>query len=338
MNRGGATSRDILIFLAKLLVSVLLIVVVVRRLSWDEIQAALAEPAWGWLLAALAVYGLSAVGGALQWSWVLKAAGIRAPGREIRRLYFIGLFFNNFLPANIGGDAYKIVDLGRREKRGLGVLAATVLDRLLGLGGLTFLAVLFLGYASVAGIPLPVAAFMLVPVMILLAGVGAVLLSRRLGTALPGLFRALGTGGLADKAAALTAEFGNFRHQRAWLNRVFLFSLLVQLLRLATHLLVARGLGLELDGQQVTHLLVLIPVLAVSLTLPIAINGIGLREEISAKLLTWTGLPEVQVVAMELVAFLVMVVFSLQGGILLWLGRWGRSSGDSQTPPSDGTC
>ena len=54
----------------------------------------------------------------------------------------------------LDSDAYKIVDLGRREKRGLGVLAATVLDRLLGLGGLTFLAVLFLGYASVAGIPL----------------------------------------------------------------------------------------------------------------------------------------------------------------------------------------
>jgi uncharacterized membrane protein YbhN (UPF0104 family) len=325
MNRSGTSTRDLLIFAAKLAVSTLLITVVVRRLSLDEIKAALTDPSWGWLTAALAVYGLSAFGGAAQWSWILKGAGILAPGREIRRLYFIGLFFNNFLPANIGGDAYKVVDLGRREKRSLGVLAATILDRLLGLGALTALAVLFLVGASVAGIALPAMSLIMVPIMLVLAAIAAFLLSRRLGTALPGIFRKLGLPGLAATLGDLTAEFGLYRHKVPWLNRIFLFSLLVQLLRLATHLLVARGLGMDLAPQQMIQLMVLIPMLAVSLTLPVAINGIGLREEISAKLLTWAGLTEPAAVAMELVAFLVMVVFSLQGGILLWLGRWGRA-------------
>jgi hypothetical protein len=133
--------------------------------------------------------------------------------------------------------------------------------------------------------------------------------------------------GLAVRARDLTAEFGTFRSRVPWLNRIFLFSLLVQLLRLVTHLLVAHGLGLQLQADQMVQLMVLIPMLAVMLTLPVAINGIGLREEISAKLLTYAGLSEPAAVAMELVAFLVMVVFSLQGGILLWLGRWGRSVG-----------
>ncbi len=322
LNTRGASARDLLIFLAKLLVSAGLIAVVIRRLSFAEIKAALAQPHWGWLAAALAVYALSALGGAAQWAWVLKAAGITAPGREIRRLYFIGLFFNNFLPANVGGDAYKIVDLGRREKRSLGVLAATVLDRLLGLGALTFLAVLLMAVANFVPVPLPTSSLVLFPIMVLLAAMGAFLLSRRLGTLLPGIFRMLRLPGLAGKAGLLTAEFGLFRERIPWLNRLFLFSIGVQFLRLATHLLVARGLGYSLDGHQILQLLVLIPLLAVSLTLPIAINGIGLREEISAKLLIWAGLTQSQAVAMELVAFLVMVVFSLQGGILLWLGRW----------------
>lgn len=325
MNRTGISTRDAVIFLAKLIVSAVLIALVVRRLSWQEIRLALDDPGWGWLLAALGVYGLSAVGGAAQWSWILRAAGIQAPGREIRRLYFIGLFFNNFLPANIGGDAYKIVDLGRREKRSLGVLAATVLDRLMGLGALTTLAVIFLGWASLTRITLPTPSLALLPVMAALAALGALLLSRRLGTLLPQLCRSLKLLRLADKAEKLTDEFGRYRAKVPWLNRIFLFSLLVQLLRLITHLLVARGLGLNLDGAQIIQLLVLIPMLAISLTLPVAINGIGLREEISAKLLTWAGLTEPEAVAMELVAFLVMVVFSLQGGVLLWLGRWGRS-------------
>jgi uncharacterized protein (TIRG00374 family) len=324
MDRRGMSGKDLLLFLAKLLVSAVLITIVIKRLSFDEIRAALANPHWGWLTVALAVYGLSAFGGAMQWAWVLKAAGISAPRREIQRLYFIGLFFNNFLPANIGGDAYKIVDLGRKEKRSLGVLAATVLDRLLGLGALTALAVLVLGVASVTAVPLPTFSLILIPIMVLLAAMGAFLLSRRLGTFLPGIFRLLRLDRFASPMEKLTEEFALFRHRISWLNRLFLFSLVVQFLRLATHLLVARGLGIELELEQMVQLLVLIPLLAVSLTLPVAINGIGLREEISAKLLTWASLTETQAVAMELVAFLVMVLFSLQGESC---SGWGAGAG-----------
>jgi uncharacterized protein (TIRG00374 family) len=318
-------ARAMLIFLAKLAVSATLIGFLLSRLSLEEIRQAMESPRWGWLLAALGVYGLSAFGGALQWSWILKAAGIMAPRREIQRLYFIGLFFNNFLPANIGGDAYKIVDLGRRENRAHGVFCATLLDRLIGLGALTALGALFLAGTSAAGVLLPSSALVLLPVLLVLALVLAFLLSRRIGQQLPGLFRRLKMGRLADQLAKITEEFGLYRRRARWLGGIFLFSMFVQLLRMITHLLVALGLGFVLGWDQVFQLMVLIPVLAISLTLPVTINGIGLRESISANLLTWAGLAAGQAVAMEVAAYLVQVVFSLQGGILLWLGGWGRS-------------
>ncbi len=315
-----------LVFLAKLIVSAVLIGFLLSRLSLEEIRQAVESPRWGWLLASLAVYGLSAFGGALQWSWILKVAGIAAPRREIQRLYFIGLFFNNFLPANVGGDAYKIVDLGRQEHRPHGVFCATLLDRLIGLGALTTLGVLVMAIVSIAGIPLPGSALFLIPVLLMLAMILAFLLSRRIGSQLPGLFHALKMEKLAGQLEKITTEFGLYRPKVRWLNGIFLFSLAVQLLRLATHLLVALGLGFSLAGEQVLQLLVLIPLLAISLTLPVTINGIGLRESVSANLLIWAGLTAGQAVAMEVAAYLVQVVFSLQGGILLWLGKWGRST------------
>jgi len=324
MTAGRA--RTTLVFLAKLTVSAVLIGFLLSRLPFADIRQAVDQPRWGWLLAALGVYGLSAFGGALQWSWILQTAGITAPRREIQRLYFIGLFFNNFLPANIGGDAYKIVDLGRREQRAHGVFCATLLDRLIGLGALTTLGVVVLTFASVAGIPLPGSALFLIPVLVVLFLALAFLLSRRIGRHLPGLFRGLKMEKLAVQLDKITTEFGLYRRRVRWLNGIFLFSVGVQFLRLATHLLVAAGLGLRLGGDQVLQLLVLIPLLAISLTLPVTINGIGLRESLSANLLTWAGLTAGQAVAMEGVAFLVQVVFSLQGGILLWLGSWSRSS------------
>jgi uncharacterized protein (TIRG00374 family) len=324
-GQGGRT-RKLLVFLAKLIVSAVLIGFLLSRLSLAEVRQAMGSPRWWLLLASLAVYGLSAFGGALKWSWILKTAGISVPRREIQRLYFIGLFFNNFLPANIGGDAYKIVDLGRQEHRPHGVFCATLLDRLIGLGALTFLAVLVLTGVSVAGIPLPSSALLLIPVLVVLVMVLAFLLSRRIGSQLPGLFRALKMEKLAGHLEKITTEFGLYRPRVRWLNGIFLFSMGVQLLRFTTHLLVALGLGFSLSVEQALQLLVLIPMVAISLTLPVTINGIGLRESVSASLLTWAGLTAGQAVAMEVAAYLVQVVFSLQGGILLWLGNWGRSS------------
>ncbi|PID78633.1 hypothetical protein CSA17_06780 [bacterium DOLJORAL78_65_58] len=321
-DRAGTSAKGLVIFLAKLLVSALLVAFVLSRLSLEDIRAAMQSPRWGWLVAAFGVYAVSAAGGAMQWAWILKAAGIRAPGREIRRLYFIGLFFNNFLPANIGGDAYKIVDLGRREQRATGVFCATLVDRLLGLTALTFLAVIFLIAAAVAGVPLPGLSLALIPLALALAVGLACLLSRRLGRWVPRLARRVGLGGVADWLAGVTAELAIYRPRVRWLNGIFLFSMLVQTLRMATHLLVAFGLGHALGWQQMVQLMVLVPMLALSLILPITINGIGLRESVAGQLLVFSGLAEGPVVAIEVVAFLIQVVFSLQGGLLLW---WGKS-------------
>ena len=332
---GSGRRRGVLVFLAKNVVSVALIAFVLSRISLTEITRAMDDPRWGFLLLALAVYGLSALGGALQWSWILRAAGITAPGREIRRVYFIGLFFNNFLPANVGGDVWKIVDLGRHQQRRLGVFCATLLDRLIGLGALAFLAVAVLAGASLADIPLPAVALVMVPVLLALAAILTLLLSRRLGRFLPALCGRLGMPGVGAKVGRITTELALFRPKVRWLQAIFLFSVGVQALRMATHLLVAYGLGYALETGQMVQLMVLIPLLAVSLTLPITINGIGLRESVSANLLTWAGLAAPQAVAMEVAAYLVQVAFSLQGGVLLWLGRWGRSAAaDPGTPPA----
>lgn len=318
---SGFSTRDLLVLLAKLAVTVGLVALFLSRQSFQEIKDVLHDPHWGWLAAALGVYAISAFGGALQWAWILKATGIVAPPLELLRLYFIGLFFNNFLPANIGGDTYKIVDLGRRENRPMGVFCSTLLDRLIGLTALTALAVVFLTLAAVRKITLPASSLLLIPITLALVALLALLLSRRLGTSLPALFHRWGWQRLANGLSGVTSELAIFRSRVRWLNLIFLFSLVVQFLRMATHLLVAFGLGLVLNLEQMIQLLVLVPMLALSLTLPITINGIGLRESVAAQLLVFCGLAASEVVAMEGVAYLVQMVFSLLGGVLLWQGR-----------------
>jgi len=54
------------------------------------------------------------------------------------KLYFIGSFFNNFLPTSIGGDAFKIVKLGEKIDSKTNAFTATFLERFLGMLALLF--------------------------------------------------------------------------------------------------------------------------------------------------------------------------------------------------------
>jgi len=79
--------------------------------------------------------------GAAQWGWIVRSSGLLASRVRIFVLYFIGLFFNNFLFGNLGGDVYKIYSLGRSQGAVAHVAGATVVDRLIGLSALCALAV-----------------------------------------------------------------------------------------------------------------------------------------------------------------------------------------------------
>jgi uncharacterized membrane protein YbhN (UPF0104 family) len=60
------------------------------------------------------------------------------------KLYWLGMFYNLFLPGGIGGDAYKVVVLKRKYSQSARSLtAAVLLDRISGVVGLGILAVIY---------------------------------------------------------------------------------------------------------------------------------------------------------------------------------------------------
>ncbi len=94
---------------------------------------------------------------------------------------------------------------------------------------------------------------------------------------------------------------------------------------MVVHLLVAYGLRLDPDPDQIVQLLVLIPLLALSLTLPVTVNGIGLRETVAELLLVQRGLAGPRRVAMEWWRSWWWWPFSLVGGVLWWQARAGST-------------
>lgn len=67
------------------------------------------------------------------------------------RLYFVGMFYNHFLPSSIGGDAYKVYLLKERfEANKLSkIVTITLYDRINGLAMLLFLALIFICFINI---------------------------------------------------------------------------------------------------------------------------------------------------------------------------------------------
>lgn len=325
-------NRKTILLLLKLLVSAVLILVLVKRISGQEIRSALDQPQWELLAAAVFVFLISALGGALQWLRILAIANLSIGHRDMFRLYFVGLFFNNFLLGNIGGDVVKIYDLGRRQDRVKGVLCGTILDRIIGLCGLTLLALLAVPAAWLLDIQLPPLRPLLLSMVIWLVAL-SLLLSRRLSSILKRLLLSTPLRGLVEKASLYSSEFRVYRQHPGALARIGVLTLLVQTLRVTTHVLIAAGLGITLDPGRILQLFVLVPLLGILVALPISINGLGVREIAAASLFVSVGVvaTEADAVAVEALAYGAMVLVSIIGGVLFFVDS---RRGDRNYPAS----
>jgi uncharacterized protein (TIRG00374 family) len=315
--------RKALLRALKLVVSVSLIAFLIVKISPGKLALHLKNLNALYLVIAVAVFFASSILGAVQWHMLLGAGGIALPFAKTFRLYFVGLFFNNFLPANVGGDAVKIFDVVRVGNDPYRVFAITLLDRVIGITGLCFLALA----ASVVLLPTEGIINLKLYIIIFLgciAPVFTLILNRRLSRGLRSLFRNVRIWNIGERFDMIFDHLGSFRSLRHLLVRLLLLALLVQFLRVATHIFVGKSLGIDITSQSFVHFYVFIPLLGLIMVLPISINGLGVREGTGILLFTQVGLSQEQSFLMEFITYVVMVGVSMVGG-LFFLTRHFKS-------------
>lgn len=306
----------------RIAISAALIVILASRLDSAKIARALADIHWDWIVFSLVTFAASLVLGNLQWVMLLNLQGIRIPFRRALSFYFVGAFFNNFLPANIGGDVVRIYDVYKDSGRPDQAIAATVTDRLVGMMTLAVLAMPAGLYAAIRYADLGLERdFGLTSLAIVLAFVAIlivaflVLFSRRLARGLRDLARPLLIRGLHDRFKRVYESFYIYSRSGRALWSVLALSLLVQALRTVVHYQVARAMGLPIPP---IYFFLFVPVIAIFIALPISIGGLGVREGLGIYLFR-KAVPAVsseQAFMMGLLAYLVGVVVSLAGGVI----------------------
>jgi uncharacterized protein (TIRG00374 family) len=112
-----------------------------RNVMWK----ALHEANWRWMVLSVLAAGVCEFFGVLRWQLFLEMLKIRIPFWETTRLFFIGAFFNQFLPGTTGGDVVRVVFLmqDHPEHKAESFLSVAV-DRLL---AVLVLVIMGLGFA-----------------------------------------------------------------------------------------------------------------------------------------------------------------------------------------------
>ncbi len=127
-------------FLFKILFTLFLIWFVFSKIDIEEFAEIIKEANLFWLFLAFIFFNISKIISSIRLNLYFKDLKLNISEKDNLYLYYVGMFYNLFLPGGIGGDGYKIYLLNKRYKIKVAKLVtATILDRISGLVALSFL-------------------------------------------------------------------------------------------------------------------------------------------------------------------------------------------------------
>lgn len=301
----------------KAAVSIVLVLWLFRRIGAASLLQRLLTVDALWLAGAVAAFALSNVLGALQWHLLLRSHKVPIRFAQSLSLYHVGLFFNNFLIGNIGGDALRIYDIRRLSGDGAVAVSSVVFDRFIGFFTLTSLAML-VSLVAVRRLVSLDALYLTAMVLAIWLTALFFLFNARAGALVGRFLRPLLPTAVAGRLRDAYQQIYRLRKSRRALAQLFVISVVVQSLRIITHYWAALSVGAYLG---VHYFFIFVPIIALAASLPISFGGIGVREQSAAVIFGAVGLAASQVVAFEFLAYLVGILTALPGGFIFALRK-----------------
>jgi glycosyltransferase 2 family protein len=259
--------------------------VVFRKIDTRQTFEILLSANWFWLFAAVVLFNFSKILSSFRLNVFFKDTGLKLKEGYNLRLYYVGMFYNLFLPGGIGGDGYKVYLLNKEFAHPLKpLIKASLLDRFSGLIALLYLVIILafeplnfvvlseLGISWMAWLGL----IILVPLWYL----------------------------------SIKKFFPDFFSS---LNQTNLHSLGVQGFQIVCAMCILWSLGVHALIPQYILLFLISSVVAV---LPFTIGGVGARELVFVLGHSFLGIDQNTAVAFSLLFFLITALSSLFGAFL----------------------
>jgi glycosyltransferase 2 family protein len=290
-------------------------VVDIRQLWSKLIQANLF-----YVAAAVAVYFLVQGLSAYRWWLLLRPQGIQVRFSKILSFYFLGMYFNFFLPSAIGGDVFKVYYLNKETNRLSASTASVFFDRDIGMGGLVLIATLAAIFAgtNVNGVPLlPI--FGIIGLGFIAANLA--LFYRPTYALLHKALSLFKMKKVDEKIERLFDSVNAYRGKWGLIAITMAMSIGVQIGCAFVNMLAARAIGFDKAGW--ADYLVFIPTIGLISMIPISVGGTGWREGAYILFFQLAGATPDQAAALSVVWLGVVALTSLPGGVI-YVARGSR--------------
>lgn len=239
--------------------------------------------------------------GAASWFYVLRSRLPSLRYREIAAYHWSGMFFNSFLPSNVGGDVVKGYIMARGRGETGFVVTSLLVDRLMNLGILLciglFTLLIHLGHPMCA-------ALFLMLLGALLAGILSA--ARRLKARVCRWPQSGRMGRLARLAVPVLDLAATPRQLFPALSA----ALASQLLKTWHNVFLILALGLDLSVFSVWYV---IPLFGMVSALPVSLGGLGLREIVAHRLAGPMAVQSAHLVMLSLAGHLMVVCVNMLG-------------------------
>jgi len=246
----------------------------------------------------------------LRWHTIL-GKDYRMPFPRLLSIYFIGMYFNNFLPTLVGGDLVKAYYVYRESGRGGISLASIFLDRYSGFTALMTLtaAATFAGYPLIRGSSI----FWLLLVLLgSFAGLSLVIWIDLFHGWAVKILTGVHLFGINRKVDTFYRALMGYRGERAILAKIFSLSLVIQGSLIFGYYMLSRAIGMEMP---LNYFFIFVPLATVVAMLPFSLAGLGIREGAFVYLFSKAGGTSAEALSISLLFFFATVVVSLIGGV-----------------------
>jgi uncharacterized protein (TIRG00374 family) len=331
--------KKTVLMLLKVVVSLgILAYIFTKVIDIRHLWANLREADLSYIIAGILFYFLVQTLSAWRWYLLIKPQELEVSFPKVLAYYFLGMYFNFFLPSAIGGDVFKVYYLHKETGRLSASTASVFFDRDIGMGGLLILATAVSTWAGTrthgeTGI-------LLAPIF---AAIGVAFIAANLAlfyrptyNLLHKLLLLFRLKEADEKIERLFDSVNAYRGKWGLIALAMLMSIGVQVGCVFVNMLVADSIGMHTRNGWIDYL-VLIPTIGLIGMIPLSMNGMGLREGSYILLFSLVidsiggnanvTLDQKQTAAgtLALLWLAVLVITSMPGGIV-YVARGGRKA------------
>ncbi len=289
-------------FTAKVIVSIVFITVLLLNSDIKQVYNQLRSINIFYFIICIILYLFGQIVSAYKWKLLSEAIGFKNKLKNYIDFYFIGMYFNLFLPTTIGGDVAKGYYLSKSDekKRKSPALYTILAERFTGVVIIIWMATItvFLPTGSTVPLSFKLLMTLLTCMVLFLTPIFPIFMEKTMGH--------------KNLIKKILDDTNVYWKSPKLIFRALIWSFVFHAIIIFIHILIGLALGLKIP---VLYYLIVYPMTAIVGFIPVAFNGIGPREATYIYFLKLIGINSSSALAFSILWFAIVLVSSSFGGI-----------------------